>query len=222
MIVIATHDNLKYLNMTISNMEKINLNGHQVLIINTNSKNPEFIEKFEKLKNNYVNFIFKNLNYTCWDSGAYMYAFQNYQSDNYIFLQDSIDILDENYVVYYDELLKDHDVVAHCEFPYNYPTFFDEFEKKYVPYKEFEGFVENGIIFKSHPEKAIFGPIFAAKKEILNKIPNQLLIHPTNKMQACCYETRWSLIFHSLNAKKTCLEDINNLKYIKKYFPYRQ
>lgn len=207
--------------MAISNLEKINLNGHEVLIVNTNSTNEEFLERFVKLKGVYQDFIFKSLDYTCWDSGAYIYSIQNFKSDKYIFLQDSLEILDKNYIVYFDELLDNYDVVPHCEYDYQYRTYLDEIDNTYKPIKEIKDWIEDGIIFESYPPKGIFGPIFGAKSELLNKIPNKWLKHPRNKDEGMSMENRWSLMFHSLNAKKMCLEDIMDMRYIKKYFPYR-
>jgi hypothetical protein len=212
MIVVATHDDPFFLNLAIENLNNINLNGHQILIIDTNSTNKEFLNIFEKLKKEYDHFTFKRLKYTCWDSGAYIYAFTKFKCEKYIFLQDSIKITNQNYIVDIDSHLENFDVVAHFPFGYGY----DDSDQRI--------FVESDIHFNSLPNLGIFGPIFSANRGILEKIPKKWLKYPTNKNQGCGMERRWSLIFHSLGATKIYLEmgnDCKSTKYIEKYSPYR-
>jgi len=214
MIVVATHDSIKFLHLSINNMRKVNLNGHRVLFIDTNSKDIEFKKEFEIAKNNNPEFLFESLDYTCWDSGAYIYAFEKYKADSYIFLQDSLEILDKDYICCFDDQLKNFDVIGH--FPFDY--FYDNEEQKI--------WVESDIKFDSYPKHGIFGPIFAATSNILERLPKECIKYPTNKNQGCGMERRWSLMFHSIGATKTYLENDDlwkkfSEKYIHKHFPTR-
>lgn len=215
MIVVAAHDNPETLESIVNDLNEIDLNRHDVCIIDTNSQNLIFKENFGILKDKNKHFNFISLDYTCWDSGAYIWAYNNLYSSTYIFLQDSIRILNKEYIKIYDEYLNEYDVVAHINFKYHYEN---EEQKKWV---------ENEIDFVELPEDAIFGPIFGVNKETMDRIPEYWLKHPTNKNEGCGMERRWSLMFHQIGATKTYLEieDIPNnhtiyttRKYIHKLF----
>lgn len=209
MIVVATHNDIEVLESIINDLNNIDLNGHNVSIIDTNSDEIEFKNRFDQLKNENPQFNFIHLDYTCWDSGAYIWTYKNFNEDKFIFLQDSIEILDKNFIKVVDENLNNYDVVALSAFPYRY----DDPDQK--------TWVESGISFKVTPKYGIFGPIFAATKEILDKIPNEWLKYPTKKLEACGMERRWSLMFDVISATKAYLQyDIFNppIKYINKKF----
>ena len=212
MIVIATHDDTKFLRLSIKNMKNADLNGHQVIFIDTNSNNKDFLEDFSLMEKKHPEFIFKRLDYTCWDSGAYIHSYLNYKSEKYIFLQDSIEIINPNYIVELDNLLSLYDVVPHFSFEYRYD---DEEQKNWS---------EEGIDFTSLPELGIFGPLFAVNKSILDIIPDKWLKYPTSKNFGCGMERRWALMFKCINAYIGYLEKdvyLDSSLYIKKYSPCR-
>jgi hypothetical protein len=194
MIVLATHDRVDLLESMLNKLNEINLNGHEVLIIDTNSTNQDYLNYFNQIKEKY-NFNFVRLNYTCWDSGAYIYALQNYYSDKYIFLQDSLHITNPNLFVYIDNLLDQYDVVPFFNFNYIY----DHYQQK--------EWVEEGLDFTSLPKYGIFGPIFGATNNILQKLPHDWLKFPNKKYQGNGMERRWSLMFHLVNANKHYLNE---------------
>jgi hypothetical protein len=218
MIVVASHDRVDLLELMLKRLNEINLNGHNVLIVDTNSSNTEYQNRFNELQIQYSNFTFDKLNYTCWDSGAYIHAYKNYPSENYIFLQDSLDITERNIIPIFDNFLKVYDVVPVFNFGYGYES------------EEQKIFTEQNLPITSLPTWAIFGPIFAVRRETLDKLPKEWIIHPTNKVQGCGMERRWSLMFHLINASKHYLE-LENFKkdhtiftskrYINKQFFYR-
>jgi hypothetical protein len=212
MIVIATHDNIEFLHMSVDNMSRIVNNKHDVIFIDTNSSSSEFIKEFNSLSREYPKFFFERLNYTCWDTGAYIHSYKKYHSDSYIFLQDSIEIINENYISAYDDLLIENDVVAHTNFGYSYDN---EDQKMWA---------EDGISFENLPEFGIFGPIFGIKRDKMDIIPIEWLKYPTNKNHGCGMERRWSLIFHSKNLRKEYIEknvSLRDSKYIIKHSPGR-
>jgi hypothetical protein len=203
MIVLATHDRVDLLESMLNKLNEINLNGHEVLIIDTNSTNQDYLNYFNQIKEKY-NFNFIRLNYTCWESGAYIYALQNFPSSKYIFLQDSLYITNSNLFIDIDNLLDHYDVVPFFNFKYIY----DHDQQK--------EWAEEGLNPSSLPEYGIFGPIFGATSKILQKLPSEWLKYPTEKYQGNGMERRWSLMFHLINANKYYLdkatdEESNNI-----------
>lgn len=218
MIVIASHNNIELLESIVEQLNNINLNNHKVLIIDTNSDNEDYKNKFNELKEINSHFIFEQLDYNCWDSGAYIHAYKNYSDNHYIFLQDSLTITNKNLIPIFDNFLNIYDVVPLFNFRYGY-----ENDGQKI-------FVEQNLSISSLPEYAIFGPIFGVRKETLDKLSKDWLIYPTNKNEGCGMERRWSLMFHLIDASKHYLEFENfnrnntiftNKKYIDKHFLHR-
>lgn len=194
MIVVASHDRIDFLSNILNQLSNINLNNHSVLIVDTNSSNKEYREFFTLQKDIYKNFHFVSMIETTWDSGAYIFGFKNFNEKNFIFLQDSVSLSNPNIFVEFDSRLEDNDVVAFLNFIYFYEN------------DSQRDFVQKDVEVTSLPKDAFFGPIFAAKKSILEKIPAYWLNIPKNKNEGCGYERKWALIFHLLNAKVDWLE----------------
>ena len=218
MIVIASHNRTDLLDNMLKTLSSINLNNNKVLIINTNSDNEEYKTFFEECKLNYPQYIFETLNYTCWDSGAYIYAYKNYHSDKYIFLQDSITITNPKLILMWENFLNIYEVVPWINFGYFYEN------------EDQRLWGEEDLIINSVPHDSIFGTIFGVRKETLDRLPKEWLKHPTNKMEGCSMERRWSLMFYLINASKHYLEYTNFQKdqtvynsklNINKHFLYR-
>lgn len=218
MIVIASHNRTDLLDNMLETLSSINLNNNKVLIINTNSDNEEYKTFFEECKLNYPQYIFETLNYTCWDSGAYIYAYKNYHSDKYIFLQDSITITNPKLILMWENFLNIYEVIPFINFRYFYEN------------EDQRLWSEEGLTINSVPQDSIFGPIFGVRKETLDKLPKEWLKYPTNKNEGCGMERRWSLMFHLIDASKHYLEYTNFQKNhtiftsksnINKHFFYR-
>ena len=197
MIVVASHNRVDLLDSIIKNLLSINLNNHKVLIVNTNSNNEEYKEFFKECETKYPEFLFHTLDYTCWDSGAYIYAYTTFNSDRYIFLQDSLKITNSNLIPLWDNFLNLYEVVPFINFGY----FYDSDEQKI--------WSEEGLDISSTPKDSIFGPIFGVRKETLDKVPKEWLKIPTNKLQGCGMERRWSLMLHLLHCSKHYIEYTN-------------
>jgi hypothetical protein len=194
MIVIASHNRVDLLENMIKRLKEIDLNNHKVLIVDTNSDNINFKQRFKELQKENPEFIFNKKDYTCWDSGAYIHAYKTYIEDSFIFLQDSL-IITNNYLIpIIDGYLKNHEVVPFINFGYGYEN------------EEQKEFTEQGLNITSLPPHAIFGPIFGVRTETLDKLPKEWLIEPYNKMTGCGMERRWSLMFHLIEASKHYLE----------------
>jgi hypothetical protein len=220
MIVIASHDNQQVLRNLLQQISDVDLNGHRVLIIDTNSKKEDYLEEFKKLKKEFKDFIFERKDYDCYDSGAYIHAYKNYNEKSYIFLQDSIEITSPDVFKEWDRLLELYDVVP----MYNIWFLYDNAEQA--------SWAEDMIEVSSLPTDGIFGPIFGVTKKAMDSIPNEWLKEPTTKNLACGMERRWSLMFHAVAATKEYMVYLNQgemhdflgrnfekyAKYIKKFF----
>jgi hypothetical protein len=218
MIVVASHNRIDLLENMINRLKKIDLNKHRVLIVDTNSDNTDFKQRFKELQKQNPEFIFNKKDYTCWDSGAYIHAYKTYVDDSFIFLQDSLTITNNHLIPIIDGYLKNYEVVPFINFGYGYEN------------EEQKEFVEQGLDVTSKPPHGIFGPIFGVRTETLDKLPKEWLIEPHNKNLGCGMERRWSLMFHLIGASKHYLEieDIPNnhtiytsKQFIDKHFFYR-
>ena len=129
MIVIASHDRYDLINNLLEQLTSINLNSHDILVVDTNSTDLDFLKKFNNLPIKYPNIKFDRLNYDCRDSGAYIYAYKNYKRESYIFLQDSIKIINNNIILEFDNFLKENDVISPYTFNYFYDT---DYQKEWV------------------------------------------------------------------------------------------
>lgn len=208
MIVIASHNNKNLLKNILENLTNIDLNNHKVLIVDTNSSDPEYLQYFQEAKIQYTNFIFDRKEYTCWDTGAYIHAYKEYKDEKYIFLQDSLKITNKKLIPFWDAFLDVYDVVPLINFGYWYEN---EEQKKYG-----EEDLPNHV---DRPKDSIFGPIFGVNCSVLDRIPLEWFKEPKNKMEGCGYERRWSYMFHLVNASKHYIHYTN---FKKDYTIYNQ
>lgn len=199
MIVIASHNHADLTDKLLNSLCKINTN-HKILVVDTNSDNPNYLDN---IKNKYSNVIFERKNYTCWDSGAYLHAYLNYNESSYIFLQDSIEITNNLFISNIDKILLNFDVIGLNNFSF----FYDNDEQK--EYAEFG--IKN--LLKNYPLFGIFGPMFGVNKKILDRIPKSWFLEPDSKIKGCAMERRWALIFHILEVPVKFLEYIPNHEY---------
>ena len=198
MIVIAAHDRIDLLAQMLKRLKDVDLNKHEILVVDTNSTNKEFLNGIVNLINEYPGIKFERKAYTCWDSGAFIHGYRNYRRARYIFLQDSIYIKNPNLIVELDAMLDVVDVAAIIDFKYGYQ---DETHR---------GWVEEDLgDITSWPERGIFGSMFAVRRSALDKLfPAWLNKQPLNKVQAIGMERRWSLMFHLTNASKKYMHHI--------------
>ena len=196
MIVIASHNNIELLSSLLFQLSQIDLKGHRICVVDTNSDVGAYQWTLSKLKYACRDIFFETKNYSCWDTGAYLHAYKTYRADKFIFLQDSLSITNPDIISEIDDLLDEYDVVPMFNFKYAY----DNPEQK--------RWVEHGLHFSSLPRDGVFGPIFAATKSVLDRIPPDWHKEPTNKNEACGMERRWALEFHILGASMHFLEYI--------------
>lgn len=217
MIVIASHNNIRNLERLLKSLSVFGTGYYNdVLIIDTNSDNCEYLNYLDSLKTRKFNFRLRidKTPYSGYDSGAYIYVYENYVDTEYIFLQDSLEIKNWTWAYEISNKLKSHDVVS-----------WRVFDKNVCPYDSDEQrtWLRN-MIGTDDYDWGIFGPIFSIKREAMNKIKdNNLFIIPTSKIEQQGMERGWAIIFKKLNITVTPLEnwgwrDNNNTKYFNKHF----
>jgi hypothetical protein len=196
MIVFASHNNTNLLDLQLERLCELNLNGHDVLFVDTVSTDKTYIRYFNEMKQKYLQFTFVRTENMCWDTGAYLHAYRNYKRERYIFLQDSLYITSDTFFVDMDRMLDEYDVVPIFDF------YFDikEHTKEWIT---------DGLPVNSFPQYGYFGPIFGVNRSTLDKIPPEWHRIPHDKVTATHMERRWALMFHLIGAKQRYFNRIN-------------
>lgn len=198
MIVFASHNNTNLLDLNLERLCEIDLNGHDVLFIDTGSTDEEYIRYFDEMKKKYSQFMFIRKDNMCWDTGAYLHAYRNYVRDRYIFLQDSIYISSDTFIKEIDEMLDRYEVVPIFDSWYTYDSTADL------------EWVEDGLgVVESRPLRLYFGPMFATRRSTMDKIPNDWHREPHDKVTATRMERRWALMFHLLKVSWAYYHRVN-------------
>ena len=121
-----------------------------------------------------------------YDTGAYIWAFQQYKAMSYLFMHDSMVITGKDWLKQFHEIAKQGaDVVPWCTFsPYLLGVEQDE-----------ERIIRDTYGLYEEPGYGFFGPIFWAKRSALKKIKDAGYMNyiPSQKKQAQACERFWSL-----------------------------
>jgi hypothetical protein len=197
MIVIATNNGYKHLKDLLDSMSKFDFSTEKLLVIDTISNDENHLNFLQNLQNIYpnLNISISTTPYRKFDTGAYLYAYKNFDSEYFIFLHDSITIKDGNFIQVVKDTLKDNDIVSFSCF--NFMGYGDQEWKEFFKKNTNEDKYEIGI----------FGPMFACKKSTLDKINFDHLELPNNKNQQACYEGIWPTIFLKNNLKIYCMDN---------------
>lgn len=219
MIVIATNNGNKFLKKSLDNLSLLNCDI-PISIIDTKSTEKESIEFLNSLKNNYYDNL--NINvyqtpYSGYDSGAYIYAMKNIDSDRFYFIHDSFIIKTLSFFDRVNDLLKSGVVVSILEFSSN---LYDNQEQINFSLKS---------VGTSDYDKGVFGPMFSILKSDVNKIIESLDFYPKIKNEQMAMERIWPIIFkkNNINTISLCgyldIFKIQNDKYeyFIKYLPHR-
>jgi hypothetical protein len=123
--------------------------------------------------------------YQGYDTGAYLWAYWNVDADKYLFVQDSLVPLTEDFAEPFFRELDTHPVVAWVGFPFFWDNEFQEiatrFHLKSIAKLDF----------------GIFGPIFAATREALDTLTTKKLLPtiPNFKVEQQAQERAWAIAF---------------------------
>jgi hypothetical protein len=218
MIVVATNNGKNHLIDLILSLSNLNLD---VAIIDTQSTDQDSIDFLDQIKKNNpfkINIQVHQTPYRGFDTGAYIYAIRNIETERFYFIQDSLRIKDLNIFSEIDKKIKPGTVVPLITFSSN---LYDNQEQADFCTEKFG---------TSNFEKGIFGPIFCGMRSDFKKIEDNLLTYPTNKNLQMAMERGWGILFNKYNFNIDPLEGDYNFEklvrdeyfYFKKKFPYRK
>lgn len=226
MIVIASHDNVGYLTRILDSLLRCTFNGHDILVVDTNSTNAEYLAAWPALSGRYPSVLFVRRSISCYEAGAFIYAMQQFPRDRYICIQDSIEITNPDFIAAVDTQLNYTDVVGFVNFPFevNIPAYRhqqvvgtyiqvdDETLQQYDSVEQKER-AEAGLgEFVTFPDNGIFGNMFAVNRTVVEQIPPEWLSEPRDKQGSCMWERRWALIFHQIGATVSFLHHIKTME----------
>ena len=162
MIVIATYNDINLLNNLLDSLNTTENLNENVLVVCTDPNQMGMIKYIHTLpsSNKYkFNILADFTPYAGYDSGAYIYAYNNYVDDYYIFLQDSITVKSPEWFNYFKEKRNEDTINPLLQFS----MCWDNLEQRMWVEQKFNG------NFKL-PNVGVFGPIFQASRKSLNKI----------------------------------------------------
>lgn len=210
MIVIATNNGNDHLPNLLKSLEETNKLNIPISIIDTGSTDKSFINYLKNLPPQYK--VYKSSG--GYDSGAYIYAYKNIESDFYIFIQDSITILSNEFFNKVLDNIKDSKLFAfHVFESWEGAYTCEHILPLYFGKLDIESF-----------KWGVFGPMFACSKNVMEKIYNSnLWFIPKNKEEQMAMERGWGIIACKLNIPLVYLDHYrillqNKSPYIKKHF----
>lgn len=190
MIAIAAYNSLIYVKSLLNSMSTSLIN-EDVLIVCTCPKQTYFIDEIDAYLTE-VKYPFK-VTYTVtpysgYDTGAYVWAYQNYKDDYYIFLHDTLVVNNSNWFERFKSFRNENTLNAWCYFNlYPIAPMYSEFI--------FPKIEDNTNINTAH--LGIFGPIFQISRNSLSRIDAKYDLRkfiPTNKVEQEAMERGWSLL----------------------------
>ena len=127
--------------------------------------------------------------YQTYITGAILWAYENVEARNYLFIQDSMRALTHDYVEPFRERQPERGCVAWATFTdgmLETPRSGEEFGQYFYP-------------IETYPPYAIFGSIFYANRTSLDELAQRHLMPlvPRNKMHCMATERLWSWAFHT-------------------------
>lgn len=190
MIVVAAYNSLIYVQSILNSMRASTIN-EDVLIACTCPKQIYFIESVNNHLNE-VKYPFK-VQYTVtpysgYDSGAYIWTYQNYKDEYYIFLHDSIVANHSKWFEKFKSFRHENKLNAWCYF--NIHPIAPMYSQFFLPKMK-----EYPILDNTYP--GIFGPMFQISRKALSRIDEKYDLNkfiPTHKDEACAMERGWTYL----------------------------
>jgi hypothetical protein len=190
MIVVAAYNSLTYVKSLLNSI-RISTIDEDILIVCTCPKQTYFIESIDKhlIETTYPFKVQYTVTpYSGYDSGAYVWAYQNYKDDYYIFLHDSIVANNSQWFERFKSFRNENTLNIWC--------YFDMFPIASI-YSEF--FLPK---MKEYPNldntaPGIFGPMFQISRKALCRIDEKYNLNqfiPTHKDEACAMERGWTYL----------------------------
>ncbi len=188
MIVIATHNhNIALLRL----LKSIQQNGgaERILVVDTCS--PQSLKSLRKtIQSTYPSVVLDRTAKPDYDTGAYLHAFRYYKDEEYLFLHDSLEVIQPDFMTAFRQTATDLDTVV----PWM------GVEPFYTAYTDVHFSILTKLFKEPHPlssppSYAFFGPIFYASRQGMEKMQSAGFLNfaPQNKTEAQVTEQVWSL-----------------------------
>lgn len=191
MIVIATNNGITHLPRLLQSIDVHGTGEHKVCIVDTGSTNPEFIQYIDSLDTSkYI--IHKQIG--GYDTGAYIYAYREFNESEYLFMHDSMEVLSDTWM---------DDFTA-----YNTDVcYYSGFRMCFDGNEQVE-WLCNKNIYNAGCLLGVFGPIFYVKRIVLDAISTRFnldSIIPTSKVEQQHMERGWAMMIDTVTQSKSWL-----------------
>lgn len=184
MIVIVTHDGDNMLLNLLKDLNNYNIKNSEICIVDNFSKNEEHLKKLKILKLLDYNVLYNNND--TYELGAFKIAYENLNADMWFLLQDSIRIKKNIFNMIIPKL---NDNNLYTLLTFNIPQLILKKSIYEFLFKYFK---------KVSYRNGIFGNMFFAKNNVINKFYNDLII-PRNKEESMFMEIGLSIIMNNNN-----------------------
>lgn len=183
MIVIATHNGANCLPMLLQRLEDFRIND-EIVIVDTQSDDQASLDYLKTIK--YPILVTPERTF---DTGAYIWAYQNTNAEIYHFFHDSQNIKNPDFFEMVEGKLKDFDAVVYGWFDESYDEAIAHPSQR--SWKEFfeSNVGEQRYVF------GVFGPMFSCTRLALDKLNLNSVILPRTKIEQCGWERIWSMLF---------------------------
>lgn len=201
MIVISSYNNINVVETLLNSLSECDNIDEKVIIVCTCPKQIEMINFLNSLKPSDFKFDFEITitPYSGYDTGGYIWAYNNFIDDYYIFLQDSLIINNKNWLDVFKSYRDVNTINTWCSFILNDEPSHTNF---FIPKMGFTPKSLNGDI-------GIFGPMFQISRKSLDKINQKFNINnfiPHDKMSACAMERGWSYLIINSDLSLNCID----------------
>ena len=190
MIVIISHNGIDCLPRLIKSIEQYGPLDEEYLIVDTQSNESEFLKYLDSL----INYDMFNLKvvqspYNGYELGTITWVAKNYKREDYIFLQDAMEVKESNWLNKFREGMPDKIGLVAWQL-YDYFAYND---------KTTADWVLNNIGVNDFKGKGVFGAILYTNRETFNILESKgfLNIIPTNKHEAIAGELALSAMCHA-------------------------
>lgn len=206
MIVISSYNDINVIKRLLNSLNECDKIDEKVIIVCTCPKQTEMINFLNSLKPSDFNFDFEvtTTTYSGYDTGGYIWVYNNFIDDYYIFLQDSLIVNKKNWLDVFKSHREVNTVNSWCSFSLNDESSHTDF---FFPKMGFTPKSLNGEI-------GIFGPMFQISRKGLDKINNKFNINkfiPYDKMSATAMERGWSYLSINSGLNLNCVDGVYGL-----------
>lgn len=225
MIVIATHEGRDYICPLLESWNLYGTNGHDIAVVETGGSSQEYLDHLNDISlwQWKFNLSISRTPYKGYDTGAYLWAYNTFHYEQeFLFMHDSM-------------LVKRHDVMHDFSFIASAGACgcvpWLVFRQNGYDNQEQVEFVSRFADDPTLPGFGIFGPIFYAERDALDRLDRRLLdgVTPTEKNHQMAMERGWAVAFARADVKVQSLDDDfdpsrlvgDQYSAFKKYLPYR-